>query len=1163
MHPLETYLRALHAIRATGAGVKETSYYTPLANLIDAVGAGLKPRVSCVLQLGNQGAGFPDGGLFTADQQQGAQVGQPLRGQMPARGVVEVKSPSADAWVTANSHQVTTYWKTYRQVLVTNYRDFVLIGQDDEGAPLKVESYRLAKDEADFWAAAANPAQIVRAVGDSFLDYLRRVMLQAAPLTAPRDVAWFLASYAREALIRIERANLPTLENVRTALEEALGLSFQGSRGEHFFRSTLVQTIFYGVFSAWVLWCNEQRPGLKAPFDWRLSVWELRVPIIATLFHQVTAPGTLGGLNLVEVLDWAAGVLNRVDRTVFFQRFQQQEAVQYFYEPFLESFDPQLRKELGVWYTPPEVVRYMVARVDTALREELGLADGLADSRVVVLDPCTGTGSYLVEVLRLIHERLLARDGPALAPSEVKQAATERIFGFEILPAPLVVAHLQIGLLLQELGAPLSELPNTETGVIERAAVYLTNALTGWEPPKGPKQRLPFLSLENERDAANEVKREQRILVVLGNPPYNGFAGVSPAEEEGLVEPYKAGLKRWGITKNYLDDLYVRFLRIAERRIAEVTGRGIVCYISNASYLSDPSFVGVRERFLTQFDEVWVDNLNGDSRETGKRTPEGRPDPSVFSTDSNREGIRVGTAVSLFVRRDERSPASPPARVLYRQFWGATKRNDLLDSLRVADFKGQYETIAPTPVSRYSFRARQVANQYDDWPSLADLAGASPLLGLNDNRRQALQDISRSALETRMRSYYDPSVGWDKVEALHSGLTTNAASFDALSTRIRLLRESRYRTEHVISFWYKPFDLRWAYAERVGNLWNRIRPELLDQAWDGNEFLLARRRVPKAPDGATFFHSHHVADQHSLHTDAYFVPFQLRKAASAAPAGQASFLLAAGETRHATTANLSAGTRHYLGNLGMADPDTIPSVAGLVWLHALAIGYSPLYQSENAAGLELDWARIPLPKTETMLRHSATLGRTITELLDIEHSVPGVTSGAVRPELQSIGVLSRHTEGALNLAVTAGWGFAGQAGVTMAGHGMTVERDYTVAEHTAPSIRAVALGVSTADLLTILGDRTFDIYLNEDTFWTNVPVRVWTYTIGGYQVLKKWLSYREQSLLRRSLTNDEARYFTDAARRIAALILLEAALDENYRSAKAAAYAWGHSSTAV
>ena len=168
----------------------------------------------------------------------------------------------------------------------------------------------------------------------------------------------------------------------------------------------------------------------------------------------------------------------RADRGAFFKRFQEEHAVQYFYEPFLEAFDPALRKEMGVWYTPPEVVKYMVARVDTALKEELGIADGLADPRVLVLDPCCGTGAYLVEVLEHIARSLAARGEDALLAEELKRAATERVFGFEILPAPFVVAHLQLGLTLQRHGA-LGEMdPDAR-----RVGVFLTNALTGWGPP--------------------------------------------------------------------------------------------------------------------------------------------------------------------------------------------------------------------------------------------------------------------------------------------------------------------------------------------------------------------------------------------------------------------------------------------------------------------------------------------------------------------------------------------------------------------------------------------------------------------------------------------------------------------------------------------------------
>src|SRR5213080_5327299 len=197
--------------------------------------------------------------------------------------------------------------------------------------------------------------------------------------------------------------------------------------------------MFYGVFSAWVLW-HKEKPLRKNDFDWKSAAWTLHVPMIKALFEQVATPTKLGPLGLVEVLDWTAAALNRVDRAAFFERFVESHAVQYFYEPFLEAFDPELRKQLGVWYTPPEIVQYMVARVDTVLREELHIAAGLADPRVYVLDPCCGTGAYLVEVLKRIAATLQEKGGDALLSSDLKRAALERVFGFEILPAPFVVA---------------------------------------------------------------------------------------------------------------------------------------------------------------------------------------------------------------------------------------------------------------------------------------------------------------------------------------------------------------------------------------------------------------------------------------------------------------------------------------------------------------------------------------------------------------------------------------------------------------------------------------------------------------------------------------------------------------------------------------------------
>ncbi len=366
VNALENYLKELYEIRSSGEATHETSYYTPLNNLLDHVGKQLKPPIRCILNLRNRGAGHPDGGLFTRDQFQKPKDQEPLPGQKPSRGAIEVKPTGDDAWVTADSDQATKYWKEYGQILVTNYRDFVLVGRDSEGKPVKLASYRLAPDEKAFWRSATQARKTAQEQGERFLDFVRLIMLSPAILATPKDVAWVLAYYARESKSRVEsQAELAALATVREALEQALGLKFEAEKGEHFFRSTLVQTLFYGVFSAWVLWSKQHPPTSEGKFDWKLAQWSLRVPMIRALFEQVATPGKLGPLGLVEVLDWTAATLNRVDRAEFSARFREQEAVQYFYEPFLEAFDPELRKDLGVWYTPLEVVKYMVARTDS------------------------------------------------------------------------------------------------------------------------------------------------------------------------------------------------------------------------------------------------------------------------------------------------------------------------------------------------------------------------------------------------------------------------------------------------------------------------------------------------------------------------------------------------------------------------------------------------------------------------------------------------------------------------------------------------------------------------------------------------------------------------------------------------------------------------------
>ena len=1107
----ETYFADLGRVRASGGATGERSSYGPLANLLNAVGATLAPKVFCVGELADQGAGHPDFGLYAAKQ---VQQGRPREVQVPERGVVEVKAAGDDAWLTAAGDQVSRYCGRYRLVLVTNTRDFVLVGEDTAGRQTKLETFRLAADADTFVRRLETPRAFAREVGAGLGEYLTRALSHRAALAEPKDLAWLLASYARDGIARVETAGeSPPLAAVRAALEDALGVRFEGERGARFFHSTLVQTLFYGVFSAWVLWsradtASQDRPLFTggyspAQFDWRTAVWHLRAPVLRALFQQLSDPGRLQPLGLVEVLDWTAAALNRVDRAVFFARFTEGEAVPYFYEPFLEAFDPELRKELGVWYTPPEVVRYMVARVDRAVRDDLGIADGLAAENVYVLDPCCGTGAYLAEVLRRIAANLASRGLGSLAGARVKQAAVGRVFGFEIMPAAFVVAHLQIGLTLQDLDAPLAD------DGTERAGVFLTNALTGWEPRT--TKPLPFPELEEERDRADQVKQETPILVILGNPPYNGFAGMAVDEERDLSDAYRTTRRVRRPEGQGLNDLYVRFFRMAERRIAEKTGRGVVCFISNYSWLDGLSFTGMRERYLEAFDAVRIDCLNGDKYKTGKVSPDGLPDPSIFSTESDPVGIQVGTAIVTLVRKADHAPA---AAVDFRHLWGRVKRAELTATAEVEP-GALYEGIAPILPLGLPFVRTAVSDGWFGWPTLPDLfPGSFP--GVETARDSFLVDVDLDRLKARLGEYFNVAVSHDSIARRYPSAMKNTSGFNARLVRdVRLARGGPDEAGFVRHA-YRPFDNRWLYWEADGGLLRRPVGDYRPHVFKGNRWLCNAQHIRKGAAEPQTSVTQHIGARHLIERGANWFPAWLRD----------DGLDDDGTGRRP---NLSVAAQRYLDRLGASVEDLFHHV--LATLHDLA------YRKANAGALRMEWPRIPLPgwpdgeadEAATALAVSAARGRALAQLLDADTPVRGVTEGTLRSEIAALAVpttLDGHHMTGDDFALTAGWGHYGSGDAVMPGQGRLVERPYTPEERAAMGNGVPALG-----------ETTFDIYLNARTCWRNIPAHVWTYKLGGYQVLKKWLSYRERTILGRPLTPEEIQHFTDTARRIVAIVV--------------------------
>ena len=547
----------------------------------------------------------------------------------------------------------------------------------------------------------------------------------------------------------------------------------------------------------------------------------------------------------------------------------------------------------------------------------------------------------------------------------MRQAATERVFGFELMPAPFVVAHLQVGLTMQDLDAPLAD------DGAERAGIFLTNALTGWEPRT--TKPLPFPELEEERDRAERVKQETPILVILGNPPYNGFAGMAVDEERALSEAYRTTRRVRRPEGQGLNDLYVRFFRMAERRIAQKTGRGVVCFISNYSWLDGLSFTGMRERYLEAFDAIRIDCLNGDKYKTGKVAPDGTPDPSIFSTEGDPVGIQVGTAIATLVRKADHAPAG---EVGFRHLWGQAKREGLLETAE-AEPGAIYGGIEPVLPLGLPFVQTAVSEDWFDWPALPDLFPVS-FPGCQDQPRRILSLSMSTSIGSGRGSPITSTriVSHEDIARHHPGVMKSTARFDARAVRDALLARGGPDESGFIRFAYRPFDNRWLYWEGESKLLDEKRADYRPHVFDGNLWLTAAQHVRRGAAEPQACFTKHLGSLHLIERTALMFPAWLVEES----VGDG------GETVH--RANLSGAARRYLEHLGADVQD--------LFHHVLATLHDPAYREANAGALQMEWPRIPLPgwpegdadRAATALARSAARGRELMRLLDPTHPSP-------------------------------------------------------------------------------------------------------------------------------------------------------------------------------
>ena len=646
------YLDQVRAKYASGQAT-EHSYRPALQALFESI----DPALTVINEPKKSDAGMPDF-LFQ-------------RGQVPL-GWCEAKDVDKDVIKLKgySIEQRKRYEKAYPNLIYTNGVDFEFIREG-----VQVHFVTIADFMGQLGGLQPQP--------DKFDELQRQLELFAEqkPISI-RSAAKLAEIMAAKAAIIKDEVRIALADD--PAFSSGLGGQFKSFKANLLpalepdeFADIYAETITYGMFAA------RFHDDDLSTFSRQEALENLPAsnPFLKGLFEYVAGPGL--PKRLTYIVDDLVQVMRASDPHSLFRDFGKFSARNdpfiHFYEDFLAAYNPKKRKSRGVWYTPEPVVDFIVRAVDDVLKTEFGLADGLADTskvtvdwdtgtndpktgkavtikkevhKVQILDPATGTGTFLAKAVQLIADRVKVR-APGKWSGYVEQDLLPRLHGFELLMASYAMCHMKLDMQLTESGYKPSATP-------PRLSVWLTNSL---EPAEREIKDLFFQPLAEEARGASEVKRQAPIMCIIGNPPYSGHSSNFGDWIEGLMGDYKISpqLKRPAQAK-WLSDDYVKFIRMAEHLI-ERNGEGVIGFITNHGYLDNPTFVDMRRHLRETFDRIFVLDLHGNAKKK-EVCPDGSPDKNVFD-------IQQGVAIVLAVkRRAVNQQTERFATVHHAQFWG-------------------------------------------------------------------------------------------------------------------------------------------------------------------------------------------------------------------------------------------------------------------------------------------------------------------------------------------------------------------------------------------------------------------------------------------------------------------------------------------------------------
>ena len=741
------------------------------------------------------------------------------------------------------------------------------------------------------------------------------------------------------------------------------------------FADMYAQTLAYGLFAARCTLPNGTNFSRLTAY----AALPPSNPFLQRLFHQIAAPNLEG--NVTYILDDVANLLANVPtellRTAFVFQAHSEDPVIHFYETFLAEYDPQRRVDRGVYYTPPQAISYIVRSVDALLKTELHKPDGLADDSALILDPATGTGGFLLAVLNHISEYITTTYGAKMWNRYINDAQlVQRLFGFEILVAPYTIAHLKLSLFLRTQGWHEAK----------HLRIYLTNTL---EEPVEREQYIFAQFISDEANAAVAVKRDEPLLVILGNPPYPHNSSNPSRDSDGnftfiggLIEDYKwvdGELIDGKSQKKSLQADYVKFIRWAQWRI-DKNGEGIVGYIVNNGFLDGPVFRGMRQHLRNSFNAIYLLNLHGSNRRT-EAAPTIQRDENVFD-------IVQGVSILLCVKqRDNHDPAA----VYYADMWGS--REEKYRILSGADVQTtEWNQLQPTsPLYLFVPQTTEFITEYEQGWKITDIFQTSSIgivtardkLTIHWNAEELQKIVADFALlpEADAREKY--KLGRDRRD-----WKIHLAQAD--------LRNHPNAEQHSAPIHYRPFDTRWTYYTGQSRGFHCApRPTIMPHFFAENLALCVCRFV-KSPIW-----------QHALVTDKITESSYISNRTSESGHVFPLYLYPDPEELELATERLLNFKPDFLKALSEGLELSQTARSGLpqdvspeeILAYIYAILYSPTYRERYNEFLKYGYPRIPLPRDIEHFRKLSTLGGTLIDW----HLLKGGNGAAPRHRFEGEG----------------------------------------------------------------------------------------------------------------------------------------------------------------